>query len=131
MTVARENHDHHCIMNVNYRPWRIQWVQSGEMGLLYDGVLQIADLNKIDWVKYCDNVYAFLLGEQARLRAQERREYAAWRKAIEATHARHVNTGESVCFATLDELEDEVINVDLEFTDAQAILVVHLERLAA
>ena len=35
---------------------------------VYDGVLQIADLNKVDWVEYCDKVYAFLLGEQARLR---------------------------------------------------------------
>ena len=127
----REQRDHHCVMNVGGQAWRIQWVQRDEMGLLYDGVLQIADLNKIDWVEYCDNVYAFLLGEQARLRAQERREYTAWRKAIEAAQPRHVDTGESFCFATLDELEDEVINADLEFTDAQAILVVHLERLEA
>jgi hypothetical protein len=97
---------------------------------------QIADLSKIDWVDYCNNVYAFLLGEQARLRAQEKRQHAAWRKAIEATQERHVNTGESACFATADDLEDEVILVDLEFTDPDPILAVncettHLERLAA
>jgi hypothetical protein len=127
----REQHDHHCVMNVDGQAWRIQWVHNGEMGLLYDGMLQIAGLSKIDWVDYCDNVYAFLLGEQARLRAQERREYTAWRRAIEATKERHVDTGESFCFATADDLEDEVVLVDLEFTDPHPILAAHLERLTA
>ena len=93
----REQRDHHCVMNVDGRLGVSSGFRMARWASLYDGVLQIADLNKIGLgriLRQCICVYA---GEQARLRAQERREYTASRKAIDATQVRHDDTGESFC----------------------------------
>jgi hypothetical protein len=106
------------------------------MGVAYGETASVADLSKIDWVEYCANASAFLQKaqradqdrrqqERQDRRQQERlvreRHRRAWRKAIAATRERHVDTGESFCFATADELDDEVI-------DIRPIVEVMLER---
>jgi hypothetical protein len=157
--MAATQHDDHCIMNVNEEPWRIQWICDGDMGLVHEDHTAIADLSKIDWVKYCDNARAYLdreirqrvqreederqkkewlaQGEEAERRYREQEEarrvrevcdFYNWRMA----HERLLASG----YGSVDDLEDEAVLVDLEFTDVKSILMVdhqttHLERLVA
>ena len=161
---APENHDNHCIMNVDYRPWRVQSIQDGGRCMTVvspSGETRTADLNMLNWVKYCDDAAAWLKEESERLtriaeaqarqridkarwdredarRAKERGERELeryrreWHEAVRATIAYEqlVNSG----YGPIEDLKDEVVLVDLEFTDARPILAVdcqtfHLERL--
>lgn len=144
MTRPRENHDHHCIMNVDYRPWRIQSIRDGRyMEVAYGGQTRTADLSVLHWEKYCADAAAFLKDEQARLERtradqaeQQKRElewaYREYREAARQMIAtdRLLASG----YGPIDDLESEVVLVDLEDTDAETILAVdcqtfHLERL--
>jgi hypothetical protein len=142
-----EQHDHHCIMNVDYQPWRIQSIQDGRyMVVVSDsGRTRTADLSVLNWTKYCDAAAAWLTDECARLRAHEAVE-RDWREREEARIRREAREmarqmiAEARLFASgyglIEDLEDEVVLVNLEFTDPEPILAVdcqttHLERLAA
>ena len=97
----------------------------------------------IDWGEYCANAAAWLQRAKARLAAREaehkrwreREEARIWREARET--ARQMVAEERLLasgYGPIDDLEDEVVLVDLEFTDAETILAVdcqtfHLERL--
>jgi hypothetical protein len=129
-------HDHHCIMNVNWTPWRIQWVRGGLMGVGRDGRTKVAHLDKMDWVKYCNDAHAFLVGEQERIAARdddlrrhrERRDARLRQEAREL--ARRTIAHEQLLasgYGPIDELEDEVVLVDLEFTDVESIADVATE----
>jgi hypothetical protein len=146
MTVARENHDHHCIMNVDYRPWRIQSIRDGRhMVVAYYEQTRTADLSVLNWEKYCADAAAFLKDEQARLEQTRIYQAEALKRQAErierewAESVRQVLAMEQLFasgYGPIDDLEDEVVLVDLEFTDPETVLAVdrqtfHLERLEA
>lgn len=138
-----EQHDNHCIMNVDYRPWRIQWIHNGQMCVGRGEATRVADLSKLNWDKYCRDAATWLAGEGERIAAREEdlkqsreREHARrLREALEfyysfVAHERLLASG----YGAIDDLEREVVLVDLEDTDAETILAVdcqtfHLERL--
>lgn len=144
MTRQRENHDHHCIMNVDYRPWRIQSIRDGRyMVVAYYEQTKTADLSILNWEKYCADAAAFLKDEQARLEQRRADDTAAMMRELE-----RIKRGWAECvrqtiaterlfasgYGSIDDLEREVVLVDLEDTDAETILAVdcqtfHLERL--
>src|SRR4029077_5424745 len=146
MTRPETNPHPHCIMNVDYRPWRIQSIRDGRyMVVAYYEQTRTADLSVLNWEKYCADAAAFLKDEQARLeqtrvyqaaqqeRARERHE-REWREIMRQTIAmdRLLASG----YGPIDDLEREVVLADLEDTDAETILAVdrqtfHLERLEA
>jgi hypothetical protein len=162
MTVAREQHDNHCIMNVDYRPWRIQWVRDNQMEVASaSGETKIADLSVLNWEKYCADAAEWLKEESARLarvaahQAAWRAENAAWvreeaqrekergereleryRREWQEAVRRSIGYAQLLAsgYGPIEDLKDEVVLVDLEFTDARPILAVdcqtfHLERL--
>jgi hypothetical protein len=51
-----------------------------------------------------------------------------WGAEPEAHFHHHIDTGDSRCFATADELEHEVVLADLEYVDAELIAAVDCER---
>ena len=150
-----EQHDDHCLMNVDYKVWRVLEVSGHFMTVVNpSGNMRVADLNLIDWSQYCANAAAWLKEEGERIeeaketkariqrlhhecerqdeerrRAQDERE---WREIMRQTLAvdRLLASG----YGPIDDLEREVVLVDLEDTDANEILAVdcqtfHLERL--
>ena len=146
--------DNHCIMNVDYRPWRVQSIQDGGRSMTVvspSGETRTADLNVLDWGKYCDDAAAWLKEEGERLariaehqaryrvdRARRDREEARWERARAARDLErdrrewHEAVRASVAYeqllasgyGSIDDLEREVVLVDLEDTDAETILAV-------
>ena len=159
-----EQHDDHCVMNVNWKPWRIQWIHNGQMAIANkDGQTRVADLSVLNWEKYCDNAAAWLEEESARLarteafRAAERADDARWEREEASRNKERAERELERCrrewqqairqsigyaqllasgYGLIEDLEDEVVLVNLEFTDPEPILAfdcqtTHLERLAA
>jgi hypothetical protein len=145
MRKVEEQHDRHCILNVNWEPWRIEWMRDGYIGVGSGARTKVANLKTHDWDRYCDQAAAWLKDESARLAAREeehkrwreREEARIWREAREM--ARQMMAEERLLasgYGPIDDLEDEVVLVDLEFTDPDPILAVdrqtfHFERLEA
>lgn len=142
---SEEQHDHHCIMNVNWEPWRIQSIRDDRYMTVVSesGRTRTADLSVLNWDKYCSNSAAWLKAEGERLEARraaheehlKQEEARIWREA--RAMARQMIAEERLfasSYGPIDELEDEVVLVDLEFADAETALAVdcqtfHLERL--
>ena len=148
-----KQHDDHCIMNVNWEPWRIQWIHNGQMCVAHNGVTRVADMSKIDWVEYCRVAYEHYQAEKEQKAAYAARKYyppvpplppppsrgrpryfdhngkvLTYFRSPFTDWCEHVDTGESLCFATANELQDEVVNPDHEFFDVVPIVEVLLER---
>ena len=151
---TRENHDNHCIMNVDYRPWRVQSIQDGGRYMTVvspSGETRTADLCVLNWDKYCDDAAVWLKEEGERLARiaahQERcridkarwdREEARWarergereleRDRREWQESVRASIGYAQLLASgygsIDDLEREVVLVDLEDTNAETILAV-------
>ena len=148
-------HDDHCLMNVDYKVWRVLEVSGHFMTVVSSsGNMRVADLNLIDWSQYCANAAAWLKEEGERIerekedkarlqqlyreceRQDEERERAKrereWREIMRQALALDRLLASS--YGPIDDLEREVVLVDLEDTDANEILAVdcqtfHLERL--
>ena len=103
------------------------------LGLDYLGQEHVADLQKIDW-KFYDRIFQDWLREQPppvnprpRHPPSPKSDYPV--VGTESGFWRHRDTGDSCCYPTADELEDEIVLVDLEDVDAQLIVAVDCERL--
>ena len=149
-----ENHDNHCIMNVDYRPWRVQSIQDGGRYMTVvspRGETRTADLSVLNWDKYCDAAAAWLKEEGERLtriaeaQARQRIDKARWDRE-DARQAKERGEREleryrrewheavratlgyeqllASGYGSIDDLEREVVLVDLEDTDAEMILAV-------
>ena len=154
--MTAEQHDDHCIMNVDWQPWLIQSIRDGRYMTVVNaqGVTKVADLSVLNFDEYCDNAAAWLEEESAQIarieavraarraddaryereeaRREKERYRREWQAAIRASiaYAQLLASG----YGSIDDLEDEVVLVDLEFTDAEPILAVdcqtfHFERL--
>ena len=148
-----EQHDNHCIMNVDWQPWLIQSIKDGRYMTVVNaqGVTKVADLSVLNFDEYCDNAAAWLAEESAQLARIEA--FRAARRADDARYEREEARREkergeleleryrrewqqairrSIGYAQLlasgygpiDDLEREVVLVDLEDTDANEILAV-------
>ena len=145
MRADEEQHDHHCIMNVDWRPWRIQSILDGRYMTVVSetGQTRTADLSVLNWDKYCADAAAWLKEEGERLEQQRVYQAQALMRKVERTKrewaasVRRMLAEEQLLasgYGPIDDLEREVVLVDLEDTDAETILAVdcqtfHLERL--
>ena len=148
-----EQHADHCIMNVDWRPWRIQSIRDGRYMTVVNarGATKVADLSVLDFDEYCNNAAAWLEEESARLATIEA--FRAIKRADDARHEREnarrgkehdeqelerhrrewqaafrASTAHKQLLASgygsIDDLEREVVLVDLEDTDAETILAI-------
>ena len=148
-------HDDHCLMNVDYKVWRVLEICGHFMTVVSPGGnMRVADLNLIDWGEYCANAAAWLQEERERIKEAEEtkariqrfhhecerederrrreRDEREWREIMRRTIAQDRLFASG--YGPIEDLKDEVVLVDLEFTDARPILAVdcqtfHLERL--
>jgi hypothetical protein len=148
-----EQNDDHCIMNVDWRPWRIQSIRDGRYMTVVNaqGVAKIADLSVLNFDEYCANAAEWLKEESARLarieafQAARRADNARWVREMARREKERVERElecywrerqqairQSIGYAQLlasgygpiDDLEREVVLADLEDTDAETILAV-------